>query len=1331
MTNSTTYNILRRGITALALVCISVITYAQSNVAKIEETEYTTLQAAIAAAEAGQTITLIADITETATYTINKEVAIDLGTYTITASHNDASSVDATKVFDITASGRLSITGTTGGVRDATVSGIFYNQGSLSINGGVYATTVDDYGVVVNDGGACVVTGGTLTGAYAGIYTKGTNTVTVSGGSVKGASLGIQANAGAMLNVTGGTIAATNLAKKYPGIQLKGTGTSATISGGTISGFNGIVVLENSALTVSGTANISGKNIAITGNGDSHGTTITINGGTITNNDDVAIYHPQNGTLNIHGGTITGTTALEVRAGIVTIDGGTLTATGNPYSCNPNGNGTTTVGAALAIAQHTTKKDITVNISGGTFTGVKAISESNPQENDPAPQVTMPVTGGTFNGEITTADVHNFISGGTFDRAVAEENCAAGYIPTDDGEGHYGVKVGSYVAKIGETKYESMADAIAAAPTATNTTIEILADNITENFDVPADKVIALSVGAHTISGTITCEGVLKISDGTFIHKPNAEWIAVGKEVVKGADDKYFVVDANTAEAKIVTIIDEVENTTLYQTIDYAIAAAVAAGTETTITLLKDVAVETVTIPAEANITLVLNEVVLSKAIDNNGTLNIADGTYTGAITNSGTLNISGSAVLYSKPNSYTCATGYDLMVDNDGHYIVAEESAAEAQIGTDKYLSIKKAISVAGTAETIITLLKDPTSLAEEEVIVIPADANITLLIANEVTLTKAISVSGTLTISSGTTTGTLMLRTATATITIADAVTHKGVSVDEIHLDGYVLKTETGVGSKTYRAEKRFSIMVGGGITDKSQRTAAEAMIANEQLKNNIKGLGENQSIAITVTSVVLTDGNVTSATFSVVLSGADGQAITTSSEDITFRLPVSAGIAAGKWVNLTNNGAAIAGTTVNENHYVEVTSKNFPDFSYEILATEPVAKIGETKYESVAAAIEAATSAQTIELLADISEDISIAGDKTITLAGGEYAVSGAITNSGALTLANGTFSGAITSTAGTITIHGGAFSSSITSNGGTIAIDGGTFASTCSFIETADGISISGGTFDNLPAVEVCATGYVPVKNEASKYNMTNDWKMTDATAITSIDYYAALGYTVATATYTRNTGMIAAGGSQDGTVFGTICLPFTLTAKPAGVIALYKATAITSAELTIKELIDSDYPIATGTPLIFELSATAKTMVIASTNATINTATAPATEPAAGNLLVGTYTEQNYTSGLGNKYYLNGDMFHQAVSSLRVPAYRAYIKYSAPAPNPAPERLSIVKADNPVMTQLEKATIEEATIVAVYDLQGRNIGRLQSGINIVRMSNGQTIKVIKK
>lgn len=212
-------------------------------------------------------------------------------------------------------------------------------------------------------------------------------------------------------------------------VQVK-QGAELTVCGdGTIEGvkkaYSAVIVSINgdddsktAKLTVGGNVTLQGDYYGIVGNGNRHNTDITVNGGTVKGihaNDNIGIYHPQAGKLTISGGSIEGySSAVEVRGGTVEISGGTLKSTATSFSCNANGSGSTTVGAALAIAQHNTKKDIKVTVTGGTFTGVKALNESNPQENDPAPQVDLSVSGGTFNGEISTADVTGFIHGGTF-----------------------------------------------------------------------------------------------------------------------------------------------------------------------------------------------------------------------------------------------------------------------------------------------------------------------------------------------------------------------------------------------------------------------------------------------------------------------------------------------------------------------------------------------------------------------------------------------------------------------------------------------------------------------------------------------------------------------------------------------------------------------------------------------------------------------------------------------------------------------------------------------------------------------------------------------------
>lgn len=202
------------------------------------------------------------------------------------------------------------------------------------------------------------------------------------------------------------------------GVTLKGdySGLFVTASGPVY----GVVV------NMKGTIDISAEGYGT----DNYGSGVYVNGNNTASSGNVVKVNLDN--ANIAGGgsgiyaagyanwsltncNISGyDSAIEIRSGNMDINGGTYTASCDKYSCDANGNGATTSGAALAISQHTTKKDIRVTVNGGTFNGVKAISESNPQKNDPAPLVDLSVNDGTFNGEITSADCKDFIKAGTF-----------------------------------------------------------------------------------------------------------------------------------------------------------------------------------------------------------------------------------------------------------------------------------------------------------------------------------------------------------------------------------------------------------------------------------------------------------------------------------------------------------------------------------------------------------------------------------------------------------------------------------------------------------------------------------------------------------------------------------------------------------------------------------------------------------------------------------------------------------------------------------------------------------------------------------------------------
>ena len=154
-------------------------------------------------------------------------------------------------------------------------------------------------------------------------------------------------------------------------------------------------------------------------NGNVTSGTITVTGGSVKHEKDVAIYAAGKVQLNISGGEIEGTTGVEIRAGELNVTGGKITATGDPFASTANGNGSTSVGAAVAVCQHNTDSELSATISGGTFNGVRALYEEDLENEEATDKITMSVTGGVFNGEIYSENVKGFISGGTFSHPSA------------------------------------------------------------------------------------------------------------------------------------------------------------------------------------------------------------------------------------------------------------------------------------------------------------------------------------------------------------------------------------------------------------------------------------------------------------------------------------------------------------------------------------------------------------------------------------------------------------------------------------------------------------------------------------------------------------------------------------------------------------------------------------------------------------------------------------------------------------------------------------------------------------------------------------------------
>lgn len=178
---------------------------------------------------------------------------------------------------------------------------------------------------------------------------------------------------------------------------------------------------------------------------------LLVDGATI-NAVNHGIYQAGNATTSVNNSTITGSTGIEVRAGNIETNNSSITGNGE-FSCVNNPNGTTTTGVGIAIAQHTTTLPIDVKISGGTISGTYSVYEANPQKNstDAISKVEISISGGSFDGNVSSEDIAKFITGGNFSSSLKDTGYLADSLKAELNTGKGDVPY-SYYPTVNEAK---------------------------------------------------------------------------------------------------------------------------------------------------------------------------------------------------------------------------------------------------------------------------------------------------------------------------------------------------------------------------------------------------------------------------------------------------------------------------------------------------------------------------------------------------------------------------------------------------------------------------------------------------------------------------------------------------------------------------------------------------------------------------------------------------------------------------------------------------------------------------------------------------------------
>ena len=373
------------------------------DVAEVNGDKYKSFAKAVAAAQPGQTVTLLANAS-TDPLTIDKGITLDLGGHT------------------------LSLTGT--GNKDEV--GLFLTSGSSTIkNGTIY------------DGRGAVRTFSIIVNGRDTALTTQDLTLTVLVPEDSADNYPLRAQNGAALTLNSGTTInedndnGTRQGYTY-GVTVYGNSTEHAVDPATAT-----TLVVNDGVTVSSGA------FAVSGNagGSYENTVMTINGGTLESTMGAAIYHPHYGRLVVNGGVIQGLAGIEMRAGELEIAGGLIKGGDGEFTYVPNGGGSTSDNIALAVMQHTTKLPIKIDISGGTFEATEAFAQMNVQKNEQEAvgKIDLSIAGGEFKGGIYSenfkdADDKGFVSGGSFsDRAVGDYLAPDAAVAVNGGETPYDI----------------------------------------------------------------------------------------------------------------------------------------------------------------------------------------------------------------------------------------------------------------------------------------------------------------------------------------------------------------------------------------------------------------------------------------------------------------------------------------------------------------------------------------------------------------------------------------------------------------------------------------------------------------------------------------------------------------------------------------------------------------------------------------------------------------------------------------------------------------------------------------------------------------------------
>ena len=261
----------------------------------------------------------------------------------------------------------------------------------------------------------------------------------------------------------------------------------------------------------------------------------------ITSTEELGIYYPpKSGTLTITDSEITGVTGIVVKGSNLVVVGDKTVISGTGPNVDPDtyytgatdgSSSLTETGDALYIESGYNDRDITVAVKGGSFTSAKAQA------------VRMFIK----NGETTTVKREVKVTGGTFSSDVSAY-VAEGYVQNENGTVEQLGETNA-VAKVGDTYYKTLADAVAAVQN--GDTITLLKDVDLGNTVTVANKTVTLNMAGKTIYNTKDLWDS-KLNAWSLISvRENGNLTITGDGTLKAKADDCYALDTQEGSAKL------------------------------------------------------------------------------------------------------------------------------------------------------------------------------------------------------------------------------------------------------------------------------------------------------------------------------------------------------------------------------------------------------------------------------------------------------------------------------------------------------------------------------------------------------------------------------------------------------------------------------------------------------------------------------------------------------------------------------------------------------------------------------------------------------------